>query len=571
MKSTLLRKPPAQSRSAATKEAASVKAGVSAATMQSPIQFTLKDAQRYIRRTSEEYDYPWKKTPDETKILNHIAERGVNWKQIQKEYIKEEKKKKRKKQEDVSSENSAKSPKKKQKTTESIEDEVDIDMIGEQPKKKKKRQVVEETKTQTPKKKKKKKPRETITPDLDLVTSKTEDKKTLKRKIEKDESDSSEKAKRPPKKKYKPKEKKEETDDIDTGSLPSVEEALQALEAKKLPDDIESWDLVQKGIEAGAEKDDFGALLKRLVTIFYGYTSKANQYKFPTATSEKKTSSEFGEGLREIKKPRKYTSKDDQIIQQLRWISTVLYNYIKSLKEPLEEVQALWDGEFLHITENSLTNNTRIMSLLNNKDDFLDFLVKYEGKEKSKDRFERHPAALGKALKEKDKTGPINALSQHLNDNKKSKLNVPGSDTVSERTPRKMHAEIRLGINYLNKNAPKKQKEGATKIWVAGVKRPCFACFVRLTVLKGLFSEEEIELVHNPHKGLLWPSGPAWTGATKEDKLAALDELGLSSYIEGLKGGTKEPMQKHVKRRKSSLTFGVKSKTGLYDRDTDSE
>lgn len=75
------------------------------------------------------------------------------------------------------------------------------------------------------------------------------------------------------------------------------------------------------------------------------------------------------------------------------------------------------------------------------------------------------------------------------------------------------HAEINLVELVLNRN-----ETSDTVAYVAGIKRPCVACFNRLSRLAEELSESrDVTLYHKEHSGLLWATAAALNGMTVED------------------------------------------------------
>jgi hypothetical protein len=307
--------------------------------------------------------------------------------------------------------------------------------------------------------------------------------------------------------------------------------------------------------------EDFGKLLRRILGIIYGFASKANQAKFPAKTHDEEVSSRYGAEFREIVPRRVF---DNQVLRHLRWISTSLYRMLKKK----DEVQALWDGDTLFIAENSDGNTDALKKILSDRETFETKLKGLAGKKNV--RWERHPKELAAALADAGLHGPIAALRAHLaqadamEDEKKAPtshvkfVKVEGTD--------KMHAEVKLVSEYLKAGSRDKT------VHVAGVKRPCFACFVRLKDLATkLKDQKNVVLVSNPHKGLLWPSKAAWEGATLEAKRIALEELGLDEYIEYRNDDDAEGLRAHIAAHHFYLTKDDAKAHGAYDRDTSSE
>jgi len=349
-----------------------------------------------------------------------------------------------------------------------------------------------------------------------------------------------------------------------TGASLSFDKCLEALNAGKLPGEM-TWDDIEVNIKKGiGEVKDFGDTMRKVISIVYKTgINKDSRYKFGYSAQDKADIQKaYSADIVETLEPRKYSSADDKIMQQLRWISTTVLNSLNSGKKKVaDEVQTLWDGKQLYITENLLSNNKDIEALLKSGSNLEKFLKKYEGKSKDEDRFERHPAELSAAMQDaKKKKGADSPVSTLLEGN--VSVSKPTEDLGDN-----MHAETRLVLNYISALQDEEEvKKG--KVYVAGVMRPCFACYVRLEVQKEKLEAYDKTLVSNPHHGFPWVSANSWKDTSTEDKLKALEKIGLFEYIRSLGADDKTIMTEFIKDEHIHLT--ASSDKG-YDRDTDSE
>ena len=328
-----------------------------------------------------------------------------------------------------------------------------------------------------------------------------------------------------------------------------------------------TWDDVYNGIMEEVGDCNLTNFMRELVQVIYGYRNHGGkQYTFPRTTAREEVDERYKTEILEVMEPKEYETEDEQILQQLRWISTTVFNYLQDQGVEPTEVQTLWDGKKLHITENKVSNNSDIRSLLNNPKTLKKFLKKYRGKDKHEDRFKRHPAKVREGISNKKRRpqGPMGSLHDHLYTDK---------DRLS--TPRfgfgEMHAEIRLTQDYLRdrKFGKSRGKPAPEKVYVAGVKRPCFVCHSRLDSMKSKYENQGIDLVSNPHKGLLWPSASALEGATLEDKQHAIKHLGLKAFINYKKTSDYKKMKSFIKKNHFYLTEN--EGVGTYAEDTESE
>ena len=189
---------------------------------------------------------------------------------------------------------------------------------------------------------------------------------------------------------------------------------------------------------------------------------------------------------------------DSRETQYLRRLST--YAYVWLIQQGIDpgEVQALWDGKKIYIA----TNNDRATKALKrwNKRSEVDF-SKIED-----DQLQERAARHIKGIQNPGEEVPA-AL-------KGAPIVFAGGNEEGK------HAEIHL-VDFWQGL----RKRGIKNIYVAGVKRPCLACYVRLLEFKESMKKKGITFHHKTRPGLFWPSQAALRGISRDGAKAILRHL----------------------------------------------
>lgn len=230
-------------------------------------------------------------------------------------------------------------------------------------------------------------------------------------------------------------------------------------------------------------------------------------------------------GLRQGVDAHDYKGQED--LEQLRWISSYAYgwlyqNGLKTAKgDPrnMEEVQTLWDGNKLYIAENDAINTKALANMFKNGIDLNMPMAKDPDLD---NRLKRHVKDL---LKIKEGSDPM--IDAFFSGEPKGKIEFVAKGD------REKHAEVRLAEEWVNDAKTKKLKN--PKISVAGIKRPCLACYSRLEAIAK--RNPFVTLNHKPRTGLFWPSSNAFRGLTIDDAIEIVTYmLSLQPYFLGADG-----------------------------------
>lgn len=295
-----------------------------------------------------------------------------------------------------------------------------------------------------------------------------------------------------------------------------------------------------QGFAVPMDNEGFKQMLEELVP---GILTGPNQFKYPAATHNALIVRFYGESVRTNRDSSDYRKTPH--IQYLRWVSTMAFAYllctskiaenekqaaltnaqqrlkaaskrhkaaanralaqVKKRKVPAAptEIQALWDGEKLYICENKNKCTQRLQSAGSKwwepDPRFSDVLKNINAEFET--RYVRHAKHLD-ALDGEYKKG---LLFLQLSKHKKIEYVIEGSQEEK-------HAEIRL-VEYWKTNCA-----NSYKVYVAGVKRPCLACYCRLKVLAKTLKADKISLKHKQRPGLFWPSASALRDSTPTDR-----------------------------------------------------
>ena len=190
----------------------------------------------------------------------------------------------------------------------------------------------------------------------------------------------------------------------------------------------------------------------------------------------------------------------------------------------------------------------------------------------------RHPAKLKVKLEQIDREDnenmlktPVGVLYHHLKEEKQeNRKNVQVVNRKCNESDDVMHAELKCLNYYLDNVINNSTKPKDTNLYIAGIKRPCVACWVRIHQMKK--QHQLTNLVFNPHNGLLWASKSAWKDCEEGDKLKALEFIGFTECF-FLRATNNDEYQKlkpnllkfHIKKGKSL------NKPESYGSDTESD
>ncbi|RON70895.1 hypothetical protein [Pseudomonas fluorescens] len=264
-------------------------------------------------------------------------------------------------------------------------------------------------------------------------------------------------------------------------------------------------DPVGGGRKIPANGKEFRIMLTELVPAI-SITSK--QFKFPVGTHSEMLEKEFEEPVRTERTYTDYTTTPE--IRYLRWVSTMAYVYLLTKEKKVTEIQTLWDGTRLYICDNTRT----CTKALENSNDawFQKQDTSANADSPLKNRYERHVGHL-KKLAAKNGAAGYNPT----NDPELNKLLIPLDRHtivyIDDGIGGEKHAEIRL-VEYWHEKHVNESKS----IYVAGIKRPCLACFGRLVEWQNFLGHKGIKLWHKERPGLFWPSASALRDSTDEER-----------------------------------------------------
>jgi hypothetical protein len=231
-----------------------------------------------------------------------------------------------------------------------------------------------------------------------------------------------------------------------------------------------------------------------------------NQFKYPRGTHVALLTAldSARESVLIDRKSTDYT--DTPELQYLRWVSTMAYGYLLAKKKNPVEIQVLWDGKTLYVSANFLDAN-RIL-----RDSDEEWMNPISGSIHSKidERYQRHQKELSKCSAP---SGLIRKLKEHK------------IEYIDDGIKVEKHAEIRL-VEYWRDRV---HNGSAQTIYVAGIKRPCLACYCRLDVLRSELVGRGVDLQHKQRPGMFWPSQSAL-----QDSSGA-DQLKIMQYLEAYK------------------------------------
>lgn len=238
------------------------------------------------------------------------------------------------------------------------------------------------------------------------------------------------------------------------------------------------------------------------------------QFKYPALTHQQIVTAEHGKTVRRERTYTDYSTMPE--IQYLRWVSTMAYGYLigtATTKTRPTEIQALWDGKEVLITENKRSWTEKLEDAADEWHVFDKQLVGTlrSANDRFADRYERHASNLTSLRRASPPTEPV--LRKPLADHTIVYLD----DGVRG----EKHAEIRLVEYWESVNCPGNRKLATPRdLYVAGIKRPCLACFSRLRVLAERLSKKNVVLHHKPRPGMFWPSASALRDTQKDERQA---------------------------------------------------
>ena len=259
----------------------------------------------------------------------------------------------------------------------------------------------------------------------------------------------------------------------------------------------------------------------------------------PEHVSKLMESSNKAPYLIQIISKRKYKN---EVLRQLRWISTLAYAWLLIQKVEAVEVQTAYDGTTYWITENTMAGAKKLkeFNCAKAKDQVTRAALRkalLETKEETrKKNQEKKPAKTTKTQQVKLDAGDTRLLDRL--DRHKRGLDRSGFYDGNHRMrviglDKKQHAETKLIDYFLGAS----QKKGATPatITVAGIRRPCFVCFARLQVAKERLVARGWDLVHKRRPGPYWPTKSALANISTEERKRLMENLmsGWHMYVNG--------------------------------------
>ena len=306
-------------------------------------------------------------------------------------------------------------------------------------------------------------------------------------------------------------------EDIDTGVMDQPLKKKQMLNVARQADNTVVQPRRVRGEKCRACKDkkssdataaaDVARFFRTLLeTIAPGIALGAKQLKYPAVTHQELLLKKHPQ--KKVRTELAYTDyTQEPELQYLRWVSSMAYGYLLKNKQKPIEIQVLWDGFKLYIS----ANKPGATQFLEDHDD----AWKKSTNVKTRNiyfnaRYVRHALKLkGIAA---SSTGLKIPLDKH--DVKYVKDGIAGEK----------HAEIRL-VEYWEKKKFFRPKNAKKNIYVAGIKRPCLACFSRLQELKETLKKQNINLVHKQRPGLFWPSQSALRDLSAAERTRLEDNL----------------------------------------------
>jgi hypothetical protein len=250
-----------------------------------------------------------------------------------------------------------------------------------------------------------------------------------------------------------------------------------------------------------------------------GIAVTGKQFKYPALTHQQIVTAEHATTVRREHTYTDYSTMPE--IQYLRWVSTMAYGYLigtaKTKSRPTE-IQALWDGQTLYIAENKRSWTDKLAEA----DDWHEYDSAFLAQLSSAnarfaERYKRHANNLAALPRSKPSAVPPvlrKPIAQHT-------IEYPDDGVSGEK-----HAEIRLVEYWEQQFCPDNAKlPTRMELYVAGIKRPCLACFSRLRVLQKRLREKNVILHHKPRPGMFWPSASALRDTKEEERQEIAEHL----------------------------------------------